>query len=496
MGKVTGFLELERIEETYEAPPARTQHHREFVLRLKDDEAKKQGARCMDCGIPFCMQGCPVNNIIPDWNDLVYRGQWREALDTLHSTNNFPEFTGRICPAPCETACTLAFNDDPVGIKSIEHFIIDKGWESGWVVAQPPGAKTGKKVAIVGSGPAGLAAAQQLARAGHDVTVFEKNDRVGGLLRYGIPDFKMAKIHIDRRVAQLEAEGVKFRLGVMVGAATDPLGKGSKVTNWAKENITPEALKTQFDAVLLAGGAEQSRDLPVPGRDLEGIHFAMEFLPSQNKVNAGDKVKGQLRADGKHVVVIGGGDTGSDCVGTSNRHGAVSVTQFELMPQPPERENTPLVWPYWPIKLRTSSSHEEGCDREFAVATKEFIAGEGKDKNKVKALKSVRVEWQGGKMVEVAGSEQIVPADLVLLAMGFVSPVGSVLDAFGITKDNRGNATAHTDFIGGYETNVAKVFAAGDMRRGQSLVVWAIREGRQAAHAVDSFLMGESNLPR
>ena len=496
MGKVTGFMEFERLEEGYAPVPERVKNYSEFVIGLKPEDAQTQSARCMDCGTPFCNSGCPVNNIIPDFNNLVYAGDWKNAFHVLDSTNNFPEFTGRICPAPCEAACTLTVNDDAVGIKSIEHAIIDRAWAEGWVVPRPSIAKTGKTVAVIGSGPAGMAAAQQLARAGHDVTVFEKNDRVGGLLRYGIPDFKMAKIHIDRRVAQLEAEGVKFRLGVMVGAATDPLGKGSKVTNWAKENITPEALQAQFDAVLLAGGAEQSRDLPVPGRDLEGVHFAMEFLPSQNKVNAGDKVKGQLRADGKHVVVIGGGDTGSDCVGTSNRHGAVSVTQFELMPQPPERENTPLVWPYWPIKLRTSSSHEEGCDREFAIATKEFIAGEGKDKNKVKALKSVRVEWQGGKMVEVAGSEQIVPADLVLLAMGFVSPVGSVLDAFGITKDNRGNATAHTDFIGGYETNVAKVFAAGDVRRGQSLVVWAIREGRQAAHAVDSFLMGESNLPR
>jgi glutamate synthase (NADPH) small chain len=496
MGKVTGFMEFERLEEGYAPVAERVKNYSEFVIGLKPEDAQQQSARCMDCGTPFCNSGCPVNNIIPDFNNLVYSGDWKNAFHVLDSTNNFPEFTGRICPAPCEAACTLTVNDDAVGIKSIEHAIIDRAWAEGWVVPRPAIAKTGKTVAVIGSGPAGMAAAQQLARAGHDATVFEKNDRVGGLLRYGIPDFKMAKIHIDRRVAQLEAEGVKFRLGVMVGAATDPLGKGSKVTNWAKENITPEQLKTQFDAVLLAGGAEQSRDLPVPGRDLEGIHFAMEFLPSQNKVNAGDKVKGQLRADGKHVVVIGGGDTGSDCVGTSNRHGAVSVTQFELMPQPPERENTPLVWPYWPIKLRTSSSHEEGCDREFAIATKEFIAGEGKDKNKVKALKSVRVEWQGGKMVEVPGSEQIVPADLVLLAMGFVSPVSSVLDAFGISKDNRGNAVAHTDFIGGYETNVAKVFAAGDVRRGQSLVVWAIREGRQAAHAVDSFLMGESNLPR
>jgi glutamate synthase (NADPH/NADH) small chain len=446
----------------------------------------------MDCGTPFCNNGCPVNNIIPDFNDLVYRGDWKNAWITLDSTNNFPEFTGRICPAPCEAACTLNVNDDAVGIKSIEHAIIDRAWAEGWVQPRPPKIKTGKKVAVVGSGPAGMAAAQQLARAGHDVTVFEKNDRVGGLLRYGIPDFKMEKLHIDRRVDQMQKEGVKFRTGVMVGK----LPEGSKVTNWARETITPDELKKEFDAVLLAGGAEQSRDLPVPGRDLDGVHFAMEFLPQQNKVNAGDKVKDQLRADGKHVIVIGGGDTGSDCVGTSNRHGAKSVTQFELLPVPPEAENKPLVWPYWPTKLRTSSSHEEGCEREFAISTKEFIGGEGKDKGKVKALKAVRVEWQGGKMVEVAGSEQVLPADLVLLAMGFVSPVASVIEAFGVDKDARGNAKATTDFIGGYGTNVEKVFAAGDVRRGQSLVVWAIREGRQAARAVDEFLMGTTDLPR
>ncbi len=382
----------------------------------------------------------------------------------------------------------LNVNDDPVGIKSIEHAIIDRAWQEGWVVPQPPKRKTGKKVAVVGSGPAGLAAAQQLARAGHDVTVFEKNDRIGGLLRYGIPDFKMEKSHIDRRVEQMKAEGVSFRSGVLVGH----LPEGSKVTNWAREIVAPDELKAQFDAVLLTGGAEQPRDLPVPGRELDGIHFAMEFLPQQNKVVAGDKVKGQIMATGKHVVVIGGGDTGSDCVGTSNRHGAKSVTQFELLPMPPEQENKPLVWPYWPIKLRTSSSHEEGCTREFAIATKEFI-GEG---GKVKALKSVHVEWQGGKMVEVPGTEKVIPADLVLLAMGFVSPVGTVLDAFGVEKDARGNARATTEAAGGYRTSVDKVFAAGDMRRGQSLVVWAIREGRQAARAVDEFLMGGSELPR
>ena len=496
MGKVTGFMEYERLEEGYAPVAERVKNYTEFVIALKPDEAKIQSARCMDCGTPFCNNGCPVNNIIPDFNDLVYRADWKNAFAVLDSTNNFPEFTGRICPAPCEAACTLNVNDDAVGIKSIEHAIIDKAWAEGWVVPRPAKFKTGKKIAVVGSGPAGMAAAQQLARAGHDVTLFEKNDAIGGLMRFGIPDFKMDKSHIDRRVKQMQAEGVLMRTNVMVGKLPDALGKGTKVTNWAKETITPEQLNAGFDAVLLTGGAEQSRDLPVPGRDLEGIHFAMEFLPQQNKINAGGKVKGQLRADGKHVVVIGGGDTGSDCVGTSNRHGAVSVTQFELLPMPPEQENKPLVWPYWPIKLRTSSSHDEGCEREFAIATKEFIGGEGKDKGKVKALKAVRVEWQGGKMVEVAGSEQILPADLVLLAMGFVSPVSSVLEAFGVDKDARGNAKANMDASGGYATNVAKVFAAGDMRRGQSLVVWAIREGRQAARAVDLFLMGRSELPR
>src|ERR1700754_1881954 len=438
MGKVTGFMEYERLEEGYAPVQTRLTHHKECVIGLKVDDAKVQAARCMDCGTPFCNSGCPVNNIIPDFNDLVYSNQWKHASTVLHSTNNFPEFTGRICPAPCEAACVLNVNDDPVGIKSIEHAIAERAWEEGWIAPQKPAVRTGSKVAVVGSGPAGLAAAQQLALAGHDVTVFEKNDRLGGLLRYGIPDFKMEKSHIDRRVAQMQAEGVTFRTGVLVGA----LPKGSRVTNFGKETISAEQLKSEFDAVLLAAGAEVSRDLPVPGRDLDGVHYAMEFLPQQNKVNAGDKVKGQTLATGKNVIVIGGGDTGSDCVGTSNRHGAKSVTQFELMPMPPEQENKPLVWPYWPIKLRTSSSHEEGCEREFAIATKEFIGGEGKDKGKVKALKSVRVEWQGGKMVEVAGSEQILPADLVLLAMGFVSPVASVLDAFGVEKDTRGNAKA------------------------------------------------------
>ncbi len=488
MGKMTGFMEFERIEEGYKPVTERVKNYREFVIGLDDAQAKIQSARCMDCGTPFCNSGCPVNNIIPDFNDLVYKGDWKNAIDVLHSTNNFPEFTGRICPAPCEAACTLNVNDDAVGIKSIEHAIIDRAWSEGWVQPQIAKVKTGKKVAIVGSGPAGMAAAQQLARVGHEVTLFEKNDRIGGLLRYGIPDFKMEKHHIDQRVAQMEKEGVIFRTGVMVGE----LPKASKVINWAKEVITPAQLQKDFDAVMLTGGAEQSRDLPVPGRDLDGIHFAMEFLPLQNKVNAGDKVKGQLTASSKHVIVIGGGDTGSDCVGTSNRHGATSVTQFEVMPEPPLEENRPMTWPNWPIKLRTSSSHEEGCDREFAISTKEFMG----EKGKLTGLKTVRVEWKDGKMVEVAGSEQVLKADLVLLAMGFVSPVASILDSFGVAKDNRGNAKASTDFTGGYATNVPKVFAAGDVRRGQSLVVWAIREGRQAARAVDEFLMGMSALPR
>ena len=494
MGKITGFLEYQRLEEAAEAPRTRTKHWREFIVHLTDDAAGVQAARCMDCGIPFCNQGCPVNNIIPDFNDLVYRQDWKTALDVLHSTNNFPEFTGRICPAPCEAACTLNIHDSPVGIKSIEHKIIDKGWEEGWVVPQPPDVRTGKKVAIVGSGAAGLAAAQQLVRVGHEVTVFEKNDRIGGLLRYGIPDFKMEKSHIDRRVEQMQAEGVTFRTSVLVGE----LG-GAQITNWASEAVEPKRLVTDFDAVILAGGAEQPRDLPVPGRQLNGVHFAMDFLPVQNKLVAGDKVSGQIVAKGKHVIVIGGGDTGSDCVGTSNRQGAKSVTQWELLPQPPESENKPLTWPYWPLKLRTSSSHEEGVQRDWAIATKAF---KGNAAGNVTALIAVRVQWQTdpvtgqSKMVEVAGSEFEVPADLVLLAMGFVAPVASVLDGFGVAKDSRGNARATVDGTGSYQTSVDKVFAAGDMRRGQSLVVWAIREGRQCARAVDEYLIGSSVLPR
>ena len=488
MGKITGFMEFERVEEGYKPVPERLKNYKEFVVALDDSQSKVQAARCMDCGTPFCNNGCPVNNIIPDFNELVYSGDWKNAIDVLHSTNNFPEFTGRICPAPCEAACVLNVNDGAVGIKSIEHAIIDRAWVEGWVQPQLPKHKTGKKVAVVGSGPAGMAAAQQLARVGHDVTLFEKNDRVGGLLRYGIPDFKMEKSHIDRRVEQLQKEGVTIRTSVLVG----DLPKTSKVINWAKETISPAQLQKDFDAVLLTGGAEQSRDLAVPGRDLEGVHFAMEFLPLQNKINAGDKLKAQLRADGKNVIVIGGGDTGSDCVGTSNRHGATSITQFEVMPEPPVEENRPMTWPYWPLKLRTSSSHDEGCTREFAISTKEFIG----EKGKLTGLKTVHIEFKDGKMVEIAGTEKTYPADLVLLAMGFVSPVATILDSFGIDKDARGNAKASTEFTGGYATNVPKVFAAGDIRRGQSLVVWAIREGRQAARSVDEFLMGFSDLPR
>jgi glutamate synthase (NADPH) small chain len=493
MGKVTGFMEYDRVEEGHAPVADRVKNYKEFVITLDETQAKVQGARCMDCGTPFCNNGCPVNNIIPDFNDLVYQGDWRNAIEVLHSTNNFPEFTGRICPAPCEAACVVNVNGDPVGIKSIEHAIIDRAWSEGWVVPRPASVKSGKKVAIVGSGPAGLAAAQQLARAGHAVTVFEKNDRIGGLLRYGIPDFKMEKTHIDRRVKQMQAEGVAFRTGVLVAS----LPEGAKVTNWAKETVSAEQLQKEFDAVLLAGGSEQSRDLPVPGRDLNGVHFAMEFLPQQNKVNAGDKLQAQLRADGKHVIVIGGGDTGSDCVGTSTRHGAKSVTQFEVMPMPPEQENKPLVWPYWPLKLRTSSSHDESQEkgllkREFAISTQAFLGKDGK----LSGLKTVHVEMKDGKLSEVPGTEKEWPADMVLLAMGFTNPMATVLEAFGVDKDGRGNAKAGTEDQTGYVTNVPKVFAAGDMRRGQSLVVWAIREGRQAARAIDQFLMGTSELPR
>jgi glutamate synthase (NADPH/NADH) small chain len=475
MGKVTGFLEYERLAEANLQVKDRVKNYKEFVLHLTDDQAKQQGARCMDCGIPFCMTGCPVNNIIPDWNDLVYQQDWRSAIDVLHSTNNFPEFTGRICPAPCEAACTLNINDDAVGIKSIEHAIIDKAWENDWVTPQIATHKTGKKIAVVGSGPAGMATAQQLARVGHSVVVLEKNDRIGGLLRYGIPDFKMEKTHIDRRVNQMTAEGVEFRVNQHVG-----------------ENVQADVLLAEFDAVVLAGGAEHPRDLPVTGRELDGVMYAMDFLTPQNKVVAGDTMPNQVMATNKHVVVIGGGDTGSDCVGTSNRHGALSITQFELMPQPPEKENKELVWPNWPLKMRSSSSHEEGANRDWSITTKELIGENGK----LVGLKGSKVEWKDGKMVEVAGTEFVIKADLVLLAMGFVSPVQKLLAAFGVEKDQRGNAKASTEGVNSYATSSAKVFAAGDIRRGQSLVVWAIREGRQAACAVDEFLMGTTTLPR
>jgi glutamate synthase (NADPH/NADH) small chain len=488
MGKPTGFMEFQRVSETYAPVEQRVKHYQEFVAHLTDAEAKQQGARCMDCGIPFCNNGCPVNNIIPDWNDLVYRGNWKRAIEVLHSTNNFPEITGRICPAPCEAACTLNFNNEAVGIKSIEHAIIDKAGENGWVVPQKAAKKTGKKVAVVGSGPAGLAAAQQLARVGHSVTVFEKNSRIGGLVRYGIPDFKLDKRLIDWRMAQLAAEGVKFQVNTFVGKELP--GKG--IVNDAKKVVSPKELNKEFDAVILAGGAEQPRDLPVPGRELKGVHFALEFLIPQNKEVAGDG-KNPINVAGKHVVVIGGGDTGSDCVGTSNRHGAASITQIEVMPRAPEHEDKLKTWPYWPLKLRTSSSHEEGCVRDWAINTKEFVSdGNGN----VKALKCVRVEFKDGKMVEVPGSEFELKADFVFLAMGFTNPLTQVLDAFGVEKDARGNAKADTEGAKAYHTSVKKVFAAGDMRRGQSLVVWAIREGRQAARAVDEYLMGSSVLPR
>ncbi|MFM9887730.1 MAG: glutamate synthase subunit beta [Burkholderiales bacterium] len=492
MGKVTGFLEYQRLQEASEPRDSRVKHYREFVLHLTDQEASIQGARCMDCGIPFCMSGCPVNNIIPDWNDLVFKQDWKRALDTLHSTNNFPEFTGRVCPAPCEEACTLNINNDPVGIKSIEHAIVDKGFEQGWIVPQPAKARTGKRVAVVGSGPAGLACAQQLARAGHDVVLFEKSDRIGGLLRYGIPDFKMEKWLIDRRMDQMRAEGVEFRPNHCVG---EPHGPASKGVTY----VPATQLLSDFGAVVLSGGAEHPRDLPVPGRDLDGVHFAMDFLPLQNKRVAGDKQVPDLWATGKNVIVIGGGDTGSDCVGTSNRHGAASVTQFELLPQPPEKENKTLTWPNWPAKLRTSSSHEEGCNRDWSIGTKALKGANGR----VRSLVSARLEWTRDpatgqmKMAEVPGTEREFPADLVLLAMGFLGPVAEgMLNQLGVERDARGNVKAATEGPGSYQTSLPRVFAAGDMRRGQSLVVWAIREGRQCARAVDEFLMGSSTLPR
>ncbi|MBM3628343.1 MAG: glutamate synthase subunit beta [Alphaproteobacteria bacterium] len=483
MGLPTGFLEIARQDRPYEKVEKRLKNWKEFVLPMPADEVGRQGARCMDCGIPFCHNGCPVNNLIPDWNDLVRRGKWQQALEMLHSTNNFPEFTGRICPAPCEASCTLNIDDSPVTIKSIECAIVDRGWQEGWILPQPPARRTGKRIAVIGSGPAGLACAQQLARAGHAVTLFEKSDRIGGLLRYGIPDFKMEKHLIDRRMRQMEAEGVEFRTGVEVGAT-----------------ISVKSLLEGYDAIAMTGGAEHSRDLQVPGRELSGIHFAMDFLSQQNRRVAGDDEaraapRGTISARGRHVVVIGGGDTGSDCVGTSNRHGAASVTQLEVMPQPPEKEDKALTWPDWPLKMRTSSSHEEGCERDFAVLTKRAL-GEG---GKLRALECVRVEWRKGAdgrmaMQEVAGSAFELRADLVLLAMGFVGPrKPGLVEQSGVELDARGNVKADTS---AYRTSVPRLFAAGDMRRGQSLVVWAIREGRQCARAIDETLMGASQLPR
>ncbi|TDR30581.1 glutamate synthase subunit beta [Hydromonas duriensis] len=488
MGKVTGFLEQARLYPLYEAPENRIKHYKEFVHALSDADASKQGARCMDCGTPFCHNGCPINNIIPDFNDLVYNQDWAEALATLSLTNNFPEFTGRICPAPCEAACTLNINNDPVGIKSIEHAIIDKAWAHHWIKPQKAKKKTGRHVAVIGSGPAGLACAQQLARAGHAVTVYEKNSRIGGLLRYGIPDFKLEKWLIDRRMGQMQDEGVTFKTGVAVACGDFPVG----VANGASTVVTVDELKQKYHAVVLAIGSETPRDLPVPGRQLNGVYYALEWLIPQNQTVAGDG-DNPINAKGKHVVVIGGGDTGSDCVGTANRHGAASVTQFEVMPRPPEFENkgTDSVWPYWPMKMRTSTSHEEGGERDWSVSTQAFVGKNGQ----VEKLQCVRVEFKGGKMQEIAGSEFDVKADLVLLAMGFVHPAQNVLDAFGVERDARHNASATHVGEHAYRTNIDKVFVAGDVRRGQSLVVWAIKEGRQAAHYVDAALMGESNLP-
>ena len=478
MGKETGFLELDRQDRSYEAPTERLQHYKEFVVPHDPQALQGQASRCMNCGIPYCHNGCPVNNIIPDWNHLVYEGNWKEALVNLHSTNNFPEFTGRVCPAPCEASCTLNIVDQPVTIKSIECAIVDKGWEEGWIVPQPPEKKTGKSVAVVGSGPAGMACAQQLARAGHSVTLFEKSDRIGGLLRYGIPDFKMEKHLINRRAAQMEAEGVSIRTGTEVGV-----------------DISMKTLKENFDAVVLSGGAEDARTLDIPGAEMSGVRLAMEFLTQQNKRNAGDSEeraapRGTLVATDKHVIVIGGGDTGSDCVGTSNRQGAKSVTQIEIMPKPPEKEDKLMTWPNWPLKLRTSSSHEEGVDRDWAILTKRVVGENGK----VSGLECVRLEWQGREMKEVPGSEFTLKADLILLAMGFVGArKGGMLDQAGVEYDARGNVLADTQ---SYATSEDKVWACGDMRRGQSLVVWAIREGRQCARSVDEALMGVSELPR
>ncbi|HID00306.1 MAG TPA: glutamate synthase subunit beta [Piscirickettsiaceae bacterium] len=483
MGKPTGFLEIARQDRTYAPVSERIIHFHEFVIDLSEEELKKQGARCMDCGIPFCHDGCPVNNIIPDWNDLVYRGDWERALSVLHTTNNFPEFTGRICPAPCQESCTLNLEDEPVTIKTIECAIVDKGWENDWIKPEVAEHKTGKTIAIVGSGPAGMAAAQQLARVGHSVTVYEKQERIGGLLRFGIPDYKLEKNLIERRVAQMMAEGVEFKTNIHVG-----------------EEISSKALIEQYDAVVLTGGSEKPRDLPIPGRELDGVHFAMEFLRSNTKkvqgIDAPDA--GSISAKDKNVVVIGGGDTGSDCIGTSIRQGAKSVTQIEILPRPPEKEDKLLTWPHWPNKLRTSTSQEEGCERMFSVATKEFIGENGK----LKALKCIKVEWnkdENGQwqMTEVEGSEFELKAELATLAMGFVHPVHEgMLEELGVALDDRGNVQGSTEGSDAYKTSIEGVFSAGDMRRGQSLVVWAIREGRQCARTVDEYLMGRSELPR
>ncbi len=479
MGSPTGFQEIERLERGYVEVEERTKNYREFSIPLSDESVSSQGARCIDCGVPYCHVGCPVANIIPDWNDLVYRGNWREAIDVLHSTNNFPEFTGRVCPAPCEEACTLNLRDIPVTIKTIEYSIIEKAWQNGWIEPKIPGRHTDKRVAIIGSGPSGLAAAQQLARAGHQVDVFEKNAKIGGLLRYGIPDFKLAKSAIDRRLAQMQAEGVEFRINSHVGV-----------------NVPVERLVSKYDAVVLAAGCEKPRDLPVPGRDLDGVHFAMSFLTQQNRRVGRETLGGQepITAEGKHVVVIGGGDTGADCVGTSNRQDAASVTQLELLPRPPEHPDKMLTWPDWPVKLRTSTSHDEGCERLWSVSTTTFEGSNGR----VETLRGIGVDWNqdDGRwtMTEVPGSEFELHADLVLLATGFISPVHEgLLEQLGVELDQRGNVAADAD---DYGTSVPGVFAAGDMRCGQSLVVWAISEGRQCARAVDEFLMGHSDLPR
>ena len=478
MGKETGFLEIEREDRTYADPAERLKHYKEFTIPHSEDGLKNQAARCMNCGIPYCHNGCPVNNIIPDWNHLVYEGDWRSALEVLHSTNNFPEFTGRVCPAPCEASCTLNITDQPVTIKSIECAIVDRGWKEGWIEPQVPAKRTGKTVAVIGSGPAGMACAQQLARAGHSVTLFEKNDRIGGLLRYGIPDFKMEKHLINRRGAQMEAEGVTFKTSTEVGV-----------------DVSMKSLKENFDAIVMSGGAEDARPLQIPGAELPGVRLAMEFLTQQNKRNAGDSEeraapRGTLTATGKDVIVIGGGDTGSDCVGTSNRQGAKSVTQIEIMPKPPEMEDKMLTWPDWPMKLRTSTSHQEGVDRDWAVLTKEVIGEDGK----VTGLKCVRADWSNGKLEEVPDSEFVLPADLILLAMGFVGPrKAGMIDQSNVELDQRGNVLADTE---SYRTSDDQIWACGDMRRGQSLVVWAIREGRHCARSVDEALMGTTELPR